>query len=467
MNKIKWEKLYEMANHVIIIVGTVGCYASIFTLQFDYDSWIDVMTNLPDVQNVIDNSNYFDNTAIASVVIVIPSVLDAFCDFFQYLRSRGKRKNDETSVVEHMSVYERLMFAAGMLVAIPGTDSRAINLGYTDLLYNCTVGANMILCTCPIMLFLCRVNKRVWTGKRAFAVNLCIVLCALCQSTMNFFPLDTPGINNLFGFSIFFIYFALILFVVNISLQRYHLYRKRMRRIRILMRSDGVSTDGGATTAHSISSIDLDDTEEEEHSINFDITMAHTCNTAALLIMGAIWTSIPNGDMDETTMVSFNTINIAVATCVVVVEMRVRKSEVSHGLSRLDTKRTFVRSITHDLHNPLRAAATGLSLLEDEFDEEDTIDVHVEGTFLERHGEVLRLVQESLTKAERICSSMLDYDKFENEDLPIVKVFKRILTTTNAALRFSFRNYDRERKIAEAEAAAAAEGATATAAAEG
>jgi len=274
------------------------------------------------------------------------------------------------------------------------------------------------------MLFLCRVNKRVWTGKRAFAVNLCIVLSAVCQATMNFYPLDTVEINNLFAAFIFFIYFSLFLFVANICLQWYGLYQKRQRRRRKIMHSDG-STDGGGQTlsaAHSLSSYSSDDTEEEEHSINFDTTVAHTLNTCALLSMGAIWASIPNGDMNDNTMVSFNIINIAVATCVVVVEMRVRKSEVSRGLSQLDSKRAFVRYISHELRTPLSAAAMGLSLLEDDFYMEDQVDVTAEGTFMERHGEVLRMVQDSFTKAERICSDLLQYDKFENDNLVIVKV---------------------------------------------
>ena len=347
--------------------------------------------------------------------------MDSFLDFLQYLRN-GKVKVDETSAIEHMSLYERFMFSAGMIIAISGRAQGAINLGYTDLLYNCTIGANMILCTCPIMLFLCRVNKRVWTGKRAFAVNLCIVLSALCEATMNFYPLDTKEIYNLFIASIFFIYLALGLFLVNIVLQGYRLYQKRLRRIRHLMRSDGSTTDGGGTATRSLSSLHSDDTDEEEHSINFDTTVAHTCNTLALLVMGAIWASIPNGYMNENTMVSFNIINIAVATCVVVVEMRVRKREVSRGLSQLDSKRAFVRYISHELRTPLSAAAMGLALLEDDFDMEDNVNVMVEGTFMERHGEVLHMVQDSFSKAERICSDLLQYDKFERDNLPIVMV---------------------------------------------
>jgi len=67
-----WERFWEILSHIIIVLGTVGCYSSIFTLQIDHDSWIDVMTNLPDVQKVINTSNTFDNTTIASVVIVCP-----------------------------------------------------------------------------------------------------------------------------------------------------------------------------------------------------------------------------------------------------------------------------------------------------------------------------------------------------------------------------------------------------------
>ena len=68
----KKEGCWEFLSHAVIVLGAVGCYASIFTLQIDYSSWIKVMTNLPDVQSVINTSNSFDNTTVASVVIVCP-----------------------------------------------------------------------------------------------------------------------------------------------------------------------------------------------------------------------------------------------------------------------------------------------------------------------------------------------------------------------------------------------------------
>ena len=39
----------------------------------------------------------------------------------------------------------------------------------------------------------------------------------------------------------------------------------------------------------------------------------------------------------------FNFVNMAVACSVLVVEMRVRKKEISRGMSQLDSKRAFVR----------------------------------------------------------------------------------------------------------------------------
>ena len=47
--------------------------------------------------------------------------------------------------------------------------------------------------------------------------------------------------------------------------------------------------------------------------------------------------------IDGNTVTIFTIINIAVACCVLVVEMRVRKKEISRGLSQLDSKRAFVR----------------------------------------------------------------------------------------------------------------------------
>jgi len=63
------------------------------------------------------------------------------------------------------------------------------------------------------------------------------------------------------------------------------------------------------------------------------------------------------------------------------------------------------------MRTPLSAAAMGLSLLEDDLALEDELDVQLEGSFLERHGDVLRMVQDSFKKAEAICSDLLQYDK--------------------------------------------------------
>ena len=143
--------------------------------------------------------------------------------------------------------------------------------------------------------------------------------------------------------------------------------------------------------------------------------------------------------IDGNTVTIFTIFNIAVACCVLVVEMRVRKKEISRGLSQLDSKRAFVRCvsipphffsvgraechsaefvlhcivryISHEMRTPLSAAAMGLSLLEDDLALEDELDVQLEGSFLERHGDVLRMVQDSFKKAEAICSDLLQYDK--------------------------------------------------------
>jgi len=144
--------------------------------------------------------------------------------------------------------------------------------------------------------------------------------------------------NNLFVASEAFIYLAFALFVANVALQGYRAYQKRQRHIKHMMGVDGY-TEG---------SVQSDDTDEDEKAINWDTAFAHTCNTFALLAVAAIWSSIPNAVMSEAVVVAFNIINIAVATCVILVEMRVRKREVSRGFSNIGNVEDISKTIrTH------------------------------------------------------------------------------------------------------------------------
>jgi hypothetical protein len=81
----------------------------------------------------------------------------------------------------------------------------------------------------------------------------------------------------------------------------------------------------------------------------------------------------------------------------------------------------LTRYISHEMRTPLSAAAMGLSLLEDDLSMEDEAGGPSDDSFLHRHGDVLRMVQTSFQKAEAICADLLQYDKFEDDNLPIYK----------------------------------------------
>ena len=198
-------------------------------------------------------------------------------------------------------------------------------------------GANGIMCMAPITLFLGRVNKKVWAGYKVVVMNWLIAVASILQSAMALYRDSTPAFNIMSDLSVAFMAMALGFYVLNVmvmTVRQQMKWRRRQRRRAASMMADT------ATETNTITTAMTDDLDETEKAVNHDVFVAHSFNQLLLLVVNVVWFALTPTEVGITTVFC---IYIAVAGCVLLVEMRVRKSEIQHGLAQLNSKRAFVR----------------------------------------------------------------------------------------------------------------------------
>jgi len=288
IRQIPWETI----NHVLIIVGTFACFIAPIAAPL----WpADLLYHNPTLQQYL-LSEQFSSVAVASAVIVSPSLADAVLDLYVWWktpvedREGGDKK--ASSKVEHMTIYERILFCLGMMISLIPREPRFQAEGLAEQYYAGFSAANALLCITPIVMFLCRVNKKVWTNFRAFFVILCIVVSAVLQGLTALWPGDSRTYSGLTSASGGVMAVALGVYVLNTAVQVVRLvyFRRTLRRRRrkALQGSSAASSGGsdtGGLTAGSLGSVDSGSTDEEEKGINYETAMAHTLNTGYVFIV--------------------------------------------------------------------------------------------------------------------------------------------------------------------------------------
>jgi len=133
---------------------------------------------------------------------------------------------------------------------------------------------------------------------------------------------------------------------------------------------------------------------------------------------------------------------------VLVIEMRVRQNEVFSGLAQLESKRSFVRFISHEVRTPLSTAMMGLELLglgSSQVASGDTFTSRrADGTITSRRvdgmlssrrrserssrddKEALELVYESIRVAENIFDSLIDFEVHDNSDQMMILQYEKM-----------------------------------------
>jgi hypothetical protein len=330
---------WEWINFYITILGIL-CSFSPMVGHLIYEKLgldDETMYYDPILRDTVETNPLYLETSLATFVIVCPTMVDCLLDlvdeFWKWWPHRGHKSfHQMKKSVAHMSVTERLLFIFGMMCALIPISPQFRVEGHVELAYISFSSVNCQSCISPIMAFLCRCNRKVWSPDKAFIVILAVNAASAVQSVASFFPAHSPINTSLTTASWIFIAIATAVYVVVTGVNTC-VVAFRIQRTRKLQ--------GGSSDESKSATSMESDSDEFQKKINFDVNLSHTLNALALLVLNIFWFVTPNqtGDLLGT----YNIVNILVACSVLVVEMRVRKNEISHGLSQLDSKRAFVR----------------------------------------------------------------------------------------------------------------------------
>jgi hypothetical protein len=214
---ITWERV----NLGLTFVGSIVSLTGVFVVWAGTYSPSQIFTDAG-LNRVLETSAAYQASGLASAVIAVPACIDALFDFYVIVKTWGteeQRLQSKQGHIEHMSVFERLLFCAGMFSSLMSVFPY-LPAPYLRVIYYINYSSiNAILLICPIMIFLSRVNKKMWNDTMAFTIVSCVVVAALLQTASTLFPENSSIGNNLSVFSSVAMYMALGIYTFTFVVQ--------------------------------------------------------------------------------------------------------------------------------------------------------------------------------------------------------------------------------------------------------
>ena len=169
----------------------------------------------------------------------------------------------------------------------------------------------------------------------------------------------------------------------------------------------------------------------------YQIPALHMCILMIEMLVCFAWYFLLIG-MSNSTFELLNYLYIFSAASVMTIEMRIHTNEVNHGLDIIESKRAFVRFISHEMRTPMSSVIMGLELLS------LGIGMNIMGTTLvttseyqpilllsgENLGESLCIIYESIRTMESIFDCLIKMDTIEDikNNLKITDFIELVLT---------------------------------------
>jgi hypothetical protein len=212
---------WESVNLGLTFVGSIVSLTGVFVVWAGTYSPSQIFTDAG-LNHVLETSAAYQASGLASAVIAVPACIDALFDFYVIVKTWGteeQRLQSKQGHIEHMSVSERLLFCAGMFSSLMSVFPY-LPAPYLRVIYYINYSSiNAILLICPIMIFLSRVNKKMWNDTMAFTIVCCVVVAALLQTASTLFPENSSIGNNLSTISSLAMYMALGIYTFTFVVQ--------------------------------------------------------------------------------------------------------------------------------------------------------------------------------------------------------------------------------------------------------
>ena len=332
--------------------------------------------------------------------IAIPSTFDLFVDIFVAI---SQKTNDQpTKEIVRLSLLERSVFLFGVIcngvyLLFPSD----WNIMVISNIYNVFNNLSALLQAVPILIFLERSTKAfspLWTSFLVLTLSLSEVMwcCNYLDVTPNM-RASFRSVNIIcYGLSTWGT--ALTTLWCLYDSLRHHRW---FRWCRPVHQQDDITP---VLDAY------------ENFNVN-QVPALHMISLVISMVVCFVWYYLLS-DITPNESYTLNTLFILAACLVMVIEMRVRANEVKHGVDLLESKRSFVRFISHEVRTPLSTAVMGLELLgiHAEYNsnrgvlfELQDANMSIKSQF-EEHKDSLRQIYESIRAAEAIFDDLILFD---------------------------------------------------------
>ena len=283
----------------------------------------------------------------ATFGVGVPAAMDILIDLVMLLQSFGaseSSKSDGNTDLDltRLNTIERTLFIIGVLFQ-GATSLTPITTNYSLLnaVYICTNNLSTMLNIAPVTLFMGRIAA-AWTPR---TVTLMICLVSTVSIVASFQCLVVDDTSALYGqmniVELVCIVLATALFVVK-SINMWMVCISTVRRAADDDLMSGTRTPGEYAQVVWTKLASLMDA-------NFAITF-HCIALSVLFSLNLWWyTAIFTGAFTNRDTGTMNYVYMLSQALVLVVEMRVRHREVKSGLHVIESRRTFVRFVSHEV----------------------------------------------------------------------------------------------------------------------
>ena len=335
-------------------------------------------------------SPFCRESLIASLAIGIPFFLDLLLDLFATRSFKNILDGGKTSDAVRMNLVERSFFVVGVLMS--GLTSIApLNTRFDIIsaLWAASTNVTTFLCIVPLFMFLERISTNVRNPKQQMEQTLIAVVCVTMVGILGSWqtihlPSSSPSYHTITLVCLILIVVIMAVFVNNLANQT----MKHMRKIWNDTATQPDDNDGSIDDDPSILTFRSPyDRMKDGWKLlrrQFELNYAVIWVSFALLVVitSNVWFYIDNyvGSFSNYRYGLYNYVKMMANAVVLVVEMRIRTNELKSGLDVIESRRAFVRFVSHEVRTPLSTAIMGLQLLLEESKEEQATAAAVAAT---------------------------------------------------------------------------------------
>ena len=387
---------------------------------------------LDDTHQAVVFSGLPRESLVACLAMAVAPTMDVAIDLFRYA-TESQHTNDILAAtskrgVVRMNLIERAVFSLGCLVCGVTTlcPTSSTHYAILNIVNLATVNASGFLTIGPVVLFLQRTGS-LGGGQLATLTVVAVCVASLCASFQGLVQDPHSSQYNALTLA------GVVVYVVITAVYVLQLVRLAVPTVRRINDSLGEEeTPTVVVHAYTLLRRCVDHASKK-----FAVTY-HAIALAVVFVTNIWYFTVYYVNPTGFTVKSYSAfywVYLLALALVFLVEMRARHEEVEDGLHAIESRKAFIRFISHEVRTPLSTAVMGMELIMESRLPGERDDAAAGGgavaasdhhdTYAEQT-ETLAMIGESISAAVEILDDLLQFDSFEDDRGGVAVVKQRI-----------------------------------------